>query len=91
MNQSITNQLVKDADKSVQIVQSKLTELKNVLRLSSNTINLVNDMEIKAVYCLPVAEILNWLTSIKTSVETQISTLEETLPKDEVKEEVKAL
>jgi hypothetical protein len=83
MNQSITNTLTKDADKSVQIVQVKLNELKNVHRLASNSINLINDMEIKGAYCGPVSEILGWLTGIKTSVEQQIKTLEDTLPKQE--------
>lgn len=67
-------------------VETKIAELTNVNRLVSNTLNLINDIEIKGAYAGPVAEIQGWLTGFKASVQTQIEVFQAALPKPEVVE-----
>ena len=68
---------------AVVTIERKVKELENVNRLVGNTLNLINDIEIKGAYAGPVAEIQGWLTGFKSSVTTQIDTLKATLPKVE--------
>lgn len=74
-----------DQNNAVTNIQTRITELKNVLRLISNTINLINDMDIKGAYSGPVSEILGWLEGFKKSVNNQVEVLEVSLPKQESK------
>jgi hypothetical protein len=83
----IQDQVKEQAEKQKQI-EGRLTELKNVIRVASNTLNLINDMEIKGAYATPVVEIVQWIEGIKKAVQTQIDALEPLLPK---KEEVKVV
>lgn len=65
-------------------IEARLKELKNVHRLINNTLNLINDVEIKGGHSLAVGEILMWLDGFRKSIEGQMTTLEATLPKPEV-------
>lgn len=73
-------------------IETKIKELENVNRLLNNTLNLINDVEIKGAYAGPVAEIQGWLTGFKASIHTQLEGFKAALPKpsvEPVKEEVK--
>ena len=74
-----------DNQNAVANIQTRLKELTNVYRLISNTINLINDVEIKGDRAVPVAEILGWLGGFSQSVSTQMQALQATLPKEESK------
>lgn len=67
-NPAILNSLVADKDQQIK-------ELENVLRLVTNNLNLLNDMEIKGAYALPVAEVLQWLDGFKRTLSDQLNTL----------------
>lgn len=56
--------------------EAKLNDLKNVHRLVSNTINLINEVEIKGAYAGPVAEILGWLDGFKATLAKQMEVLQ---------------
>lgn len=80
---------------AVNNINSRLTELKNVLRIVQNTFNLINDIDIKGGHANAVAEILGWLGGFGKTLQTQIDALNATLPKseepkvDETKQDVK--
>ena len=80
-NQAIVNSLVDDKAK-------KVAELESVYRLVTNNINLLNDMEIKGAYAMPMAEVLNWLEAFKRSVKENLDSLK---PVSEKAEEPKAI
>lgn len=63
-------QTIVNADKEKQI-----KDLDNVLRLVTNNTNLLNDMEIKGAYAMPMAEVLSWLDAFKRSVTDQLNAL----------------
>lgn len=90
MNTSIQQAVVSDAHKSAQILESKLNELKNVNRIATNALNLINDMDIKGAYSEPVSEVKGWLNGIISSVKTQTEVIESSLPKKEEKVELEA-
>lgn len=77
MSQAMQN--MKDADN--QKVQEQINALKNVTRLAQNTLNLINDMEIKCAYAGAVLEIQQWLDGIAKTITSQQSALEALLPK----------
>lgn len=62
---------------------ARLNEIKNVNRIVSNAINLINDVDIKGAHAQPVTEILGWLIGFSQSLTAQMKTLESTLPKKE--------
>ena len=67
-------------------IQTRIAELTNVNRIVTNSINLINDVEIKGAHSGPVAEILGWLNGFSQSLTGQMKTLESSLPaKDGVK------
>lgn len=67
-NPAITTAIANDKEKQIK-------ELENVLRLVCNNLNLLNDMEIKGAYAMPMAEVLNWLEAFKRSVSDQLNSL----------------
>ena len=74
---------VKEQTERTKQIEARLADLKNVNRLASNAINLINDIEIKGAYAGPVLEIVQWIDGIKKAVQTQIDALEPLLPKVE--------
>jgi hypothetical protein len=66
-------------------INARLKELNNVNRIIQNTVNLINDVEIKGGHCYAVAEILGWLGGFSQSLNSQVKALEATLPKEDVK------
>lgn len=64
-------------------VASRLNELKNVNRIVTNAVNLINDVDIKGAHAGPVTEIIGWLTGFSQSLTGQIQAIESTLPKKE--------
>ena len=78
----VKDQVKEQVDRTKQI-EARLVDLKNVTRVASNTINLLNDIEIKGAYAQPVVEIFQWIDGIKKAVQTQIDALEPLLPKAE--------
>lgn len=85
----VKDQVKEQVDRTKQI-EARLADLKNVNRLASNTINLINDVEIKGAYAGPVVEIIQWIDGIKKAVQTQIDALEPLLPKAEAPTVVEA-
>jgi hypothetical protein len=81
---------VKEQVERTKQIETRLTDLKNVNRLASNAINLINDIEIKGAYAGPVLEIVQWIEGIKKAVQTQIDALEPLLPKVEESKVVEA-
>ena len=81
---------VKEQMERTKQIEARLADLKNVNRLASNTINLINDVEIKGAYAGPVVEIIQWIDGIKKAVQTQIDALEPLLPKAEAPTVVEA-
>ena len=67
---------VKDQAERTKQIEGRLVELKNVIRIASNTINLLNDVEIKGAHAGPVMEIFQWIDGIKKAVQGQIDALE---------------
>ena len=78
----VKDQVKEQAERTKQI-EARLADLKNVNRLATNAINLINDIEIKGAYAGPVLEIVQWIDGIKKAVQTQIDALEPILPKAE--------
>lgn len=74
---------VKEQVERTKQIEARLTELKNVIRVATNTLNLINDVEIKGAYAGPVVEIVQWIDGIKKAVQTQIDALEPLLPTKE--------
>lgn len=83
----VQDQVKEQAEKQKQI-EARLNDLKNVSRIATNAINLINDMEIKAAYIGPVQEILQWIDGIKKAVQQQVDALQPLVPQ-ESKPEVK--
>jgi len=81
---------VKEQAERMKQIEARLADLKNVNRLASNAINLINDIEIKGAYAGPVLEIVQWIDGIKKAVQTQIDALEPLLPKVEESKVVEA-
>jgi hypothetical protein len=81
----VKDQVKEQAERTKQI-EGRLVELKNVIRLASNTVNLINDVEIKGAYAGPVVEIVQWIEGIKKAVQTQVDALEPLVGKPEVVE-----
>jgi hypothetical protein len=81
---------VKEQVERTKQIEARLADLKNVNRLASNAINLINDIEIKGAYAGPVLEIVQWIDGIKKAVQTQIDALEPLLPKVEEPKVVEA-
>jgi hypothetical protein len=81
---------VKEQVERTKQIEVRLADLKNVNRLATNTINLINDVEIKGAYAGPVMEIIQWIDGIKKAVQTQIDALEPLLPKAEEPKVVEA-
>jgi hypothetical protein len=72
---------VKEQVERTKQIETRLADLKNVNRMATNAINLINDVEIKGAYAGPVLEIVQWIDGIKKAVSTQIDALEPLLPK----------
>lgn len=85
----VKDQVKEQVDRTRQI-ESRLVDLKNVNRLATNAINLINDIEIKGAYAGPVLEIVQWIDGIKKAVQTQIDALEPLMPKAEAPTVVEA-
>ena len=81
----VKDQVKEQAERTKQI-EVRLVELKNVIRLASNTVNLINDVEIKGAYAGPVVKIVQWIEGIKKAVQTQVDALEPLVGKPEVVE-----
>ncbi len=74
-----------DNQNAVNNINARLKELNNVNRIIQNTVNLINDVEIKGGHSVAVAEILSWLVGFSQSLTSQVKALESSLPKEEVK------
>ena len=74
---------VKDQAEWTKQIEGRLVDLKNVIRIASNTINLLNDVEIKGAHVGPVMEIFQWIDGIKKAVQGQIDALEPLVAKKE--------
>lgn len=75
-------QEVKDKAVQMQQIDAKIKELETINRICGNTLNLVNDMEIKGAYAKPVAEVTDWLTGLKTQIQVQIDQIKVMLPNE---------
>ncbi len=69
-------------------IEARIKEITNVNRIVANTLNLINDVDIKGAYAGPVTEIQGWLTGFSQSLVSQIKTLESTLPKKEAPKKI---
>lgn len=82
----VQDQVKEQAEKTKQI-EARLNDLKNVSRMATNAVNLINDMEIKTAYAGPVLEIIQWIDGIKKAVQQQIDALQPLVPQEEKKAE----
>lgn len=63
------------ANEELNVIDKKKSDLQNLLRLTENTINLINEAKFDGNLAIVILESLNWLKAIQADIRTQLDAL----------------
>ena len=78
------------SEQSATEISRKIKEQDDLIRVLSNGLNWLADVEIKVAYIQPVGEFIGFLNGLKANIEQQRAALQAVAPKEEAKVEVVA-